>query len=90
MAKLTRRMTIKIQPISKDNFAVTFTDGTTRSEDGHRTTENDLTSDAFGGGAIPEAIAMRFKTFADSRKSEDPGELFAETKSAKPKMDQKG
>ncbi len=36
MAKLTRRLTIKLVPISKGNFAVTFTDGTTRSEDGHR------------------------------------------------------
>ena len=54
MAKLTRRLTIKLVPISKGNYAVTFTDGTTRSEDGHRTTENDLTSDAFGGGAVSD------------------------------------
>lgn len=88
MAKVSRRLTIKISPISKGNFAMTFEDGKTRSEDGRRLNESVLTADSFSKGAVPEAFAESFKAFEKSLQDEDAGELFADKKpTGKPKID---
>lgn len=86
--KVTRRLTIKIQPISRSNYAVTFNDGTTRAMDGKRLTEGVLTADSFSGGALVQALGLQFAEFEKSLESESQDDLFGNTGTAKPKLDQ--
>ncbi len=87
-SKVTRRLTVKIQPISKSNFAVSFNDGTTRAQDGKRVTTGILTTDSFSSGATIEAVDIAFKEFRKSLTEESDDDLFGDQKSAKPKLDQ--
>lgn len=86
--KVTRRLTIKIQPISRSNYSVTFNDGTTRAMDGKRLTEGILTADSFSAGALLQAFSLQFAEFEKSLANESQDDLFGDQKSAKPKLDQ--
>lgn len=87
--KVTRLFRLTAQPIGKDKFAVSFSDLTTRSDADKRITTTETTADSFSGDGLMEGIAGMFKRFKKTLTDEDPGELFSEPKSAKPKRDPK-
>jgi hypothetical protein len=88
MSRVTRRLGIKITPSSPGKFAINFDDGTTKSDDGKRVTGAVLTVDTFELDGVPQALSLKFRDFARSLENEDQGELFADKKTAKPKLDQ--
>jgi hypothetical protein len=89
MAKVSRSLTITVEPHTKGNFALTFADHTTRSDGGKRITTTEKTADMFQTGSVEKAVGLRFKDFTSSLNDEDPGALFAEEKKAKPRLDVK-
>lgn len=87
--KVTRLFKMTLQPIGKDKFAISFTDMTTRSDADERITTSKTSADSFSSGALIEGIEGMFNRFKKSLADEDPGQLFAEVNSAKPKRDPK-
>ncbi len=88
MARVTKRLTIKISPHAEGKFAVTVTDSETRSVEGKRKLTGEIAADVWEASSVPEALRMIWAQFERECASEDPGDLFAEKKSAKPKLDQ--
>jgi hypothetical protein len=88
MATVKRRLTIKLVPIGPTKFAVTINDGTTRSADGGRSVEAEISTDSYDLDSVPEALGMIFAGFRKSLEQEDQGELFAGVTSAKPVIEE--
>jgi hypothetical protein len=85
--KVTRRLTIKIQPMRGRKWSVTVNDGTTRSEEGKRHVEGEIVADTWSYESASDSFEHVLKAFEKSLKDEDPGELFADEKTPKPKID---
>lgn len=85
--KVSRRLTIAIQPMRGRKWSVTVNDSTTRSEESKRHTESEIAADVWSAESVNEAFLRVLRDFEKSLKDEDPGELFADEKTAKPKLD---
>lgn len=85
--KVSRRLTLKLEPLRGKKLSISVSDATTRSEEGKRHVEAELTADTWTEEAAVEAFEKILGGFIKSCRSEDPGELFAEETSAKPTLD---
>lgn len=89
-SKVTRRLHITLEPISKTTFGVAFKDGTTRSNGDERRTEEVATADSGSFDAVMEKISLTFKDFRKSLGDENQGELYPDAgKPEKPRRDPK-
>lgn len=89
-SKVTRGLSISIEPISKSSFGVAFKDRTTRSNGEQRRTEEIATADSGTQDAVLEKIGIVFKEFRKSLGEENQGELYGDPgKSEKPRRDPK-
>jgi hypothetical protein len=87
--KVHRQLTIILEPMRGQKFSVTTVDSTSRSKEGERKNESVRRSDIWSAGAASDSFGEVLKAFTKTLKDEDPGELFAEENSAKPKLDKK-
>ncbi len=85
--KVTRRLTVKLEPMRGKRLSVTVADSTTRSREGTRHTEAEIAADTWTEQAAVESFKLVLMPWLHSLGDEDPGELFAEEKSPKPKLD---
>jgi len=85
--KVSRRLTIKIEPMRGKKLSVTVADATTRSKEGTRHTEAEIAADTWTEGAAVESFKLVLMPWLHSLINEDPGELFADEKGPKPKID---
>jgi len=85
--KVTRRLTIKIEPMRGKKLSVTVSDSTTRSKEGGRHTEAEIGADTWSEQAAVESFKLILMPWLHSLQDEDPGELFAEEKSPKPRLE---
>lgn len=88
MARLTKRLTIKISPHAESKYAVTVTDSETRSTEGKRKLKGTIAADTWEAGTIGDALVRIWNEFHASCIKENPGDLFSDVKSAKPRLDQ--
>ncbi len=85
--KVTRRLTVKLEPMRGKKLSVTVADSTTRSKEGTRHTEAEIAADTWAEDVAVESFKMVLQPWLRSLKDEDPGELFADEKGPKPKID---
>jgi len=88
-SKVSRILTITIEPHTPDEYAVTFKDTTTESKSGRREGHFSKFSKMTQGGGLADLVGLQFREFAKSLDDYQEGELFAEDKSAKPRLDPK-
>lgn len=87
--KVSRRLTVKIEPMRGKKFSVSVSDSTTRSEASKRHSEAEISADIWSEEAAVDSFRMVLKGFSASLKDEDEGELFADEKTPKPRLDKK-
>lgn len=85
--KVTRRLTLKIEPMRGKKLSVTVADATTRSKEGSRHTEAEIGADTWEESSAVESFQLVLRDWVKSLKDEDPGELFADQKGPKPTLD---
>ncbi len=85
--KVTRRLTVKLEPQRGKKLSVTVNDSTTRSKEGTRHVEGEISADTWSEDAAVKSFGMVLKPWLRSLKDEDSGELFADQKGPKPKID---
>lgn len=85
--KVHRQLSVVLEPMRGKKFSVTVTDSTSRSKEGERKNESIKRSDVWSEGAAMDSFNEVVKVFTKTLKDEDPGELFADEKDAKPKLD---
>ena len=87
--KVTRRLTVALEPMRGAKLSVSVTDATTRSEQSKRHRVADIAADIWTNEAATESFGLVFKRFLQTLKVEDEGELFADEKGPKPRLDKK-
>lgn len=88
--KLSRRLTIRIEPFGEGKYAVAVVDATTRPKGQKRHNESETGADTWSEDAVVQSFELLFREFARSLEQEDQELLFAETpKTGKPRRDPK-
>lgn len=85
--KVSRRLTVKLEPMRGGKLSVTVNDSTTRSKEGTRHVEGEIAADTWSHEAAVESFGLVLAPWLESLEDEDPGELFADQKGPKPKID---
>jgi predicted RNA-binding protein with RPS1 domain len=86
--KVARRLSVRITPMRGGKIAFSVQDATTRSEESKRHTEAEITADVWDSPeSAKEAFGMLLDRFIESLENEDEGELFADEKGPKPRLD---
>jgi hypothetical protein len=88
--KVSRRLTVALEPMRGAKLSVSVTDATTRSEQSKRHRVADIAADIWANDVAESCFGLVLKRFLQTLKIEDEGELFADEKTPKPRLDKKG